>query len=261
MDVQRTHRHGVWKLHDEGIGLPGFERGEIDRCFQIAIQRPRPIEACNGRGDLGLQRQHRLVVTRDHRKREHDNIAVVVVVRAGLRERDRLEFAAVHMRCAPHEFLHGKLRRNPRATGSRATRGARHPKLQAEALAFFRRMLDQIEPVWSEHTGITRRSIRQTALPDICDVRALEPDAFHGFEVFGDSLLGDLVIHPMPPGAGTRGIRRVQEFRAKRSLLGVKQRGKRHAAEKQREGRGFEIYHDLFSKRSGGRCRAGRRVF
>ncbi len=145
-----------------------------------------------------------------------------MMVGARLGEGDGLEFASFDMRGGPDDFLHGEFRCDPWAARTRAARGARHAELQPEALALLGGVFDQIEPMRREHAGVTRCSVGQSALPDIGNMGTLEADGFHGLEVFRDALLGDFVIHPMPPSARARGVGRIEKISPQRGIRSTK---------------------------------------
>ena len=225
VEIQRADGDGLGKLHGEFVVAGLRERRERHRGVEFPIQRGGPIDPRHGRCDLWLEIHHRPVVAFERGKSQHGDIAVVMVVGARLGEGDGLEFAALDMRGGPDDFLHGEFRRDPRPARARAARGARHAELKAEALALLGGVFHQVEPERGEHAGVAVGSIGQTALADVDDLGPLEADGFHGLEVFGDSLFGDFVIQPMPPGARARGIGRIQKLAAQVIARGEERRG------------------------------------
>src|SRR5882757_5258210 len=52
-------------------------------------------------------------------------------------------------------------------------------------------------------------------------LHARDSRALHPFQVCGNALLGDIAIHPVPPGARLSGVRRILEAAQKRIIIHV----------------------------------------
>ena len=137
-------------------------------------------------------------------KRKHRDIAVVVPFLVHLRSRqDVIEGCfRTAFGLAPDEFLHRKLRSDPRSAGGRVARAELEPEVEIAVGGLLEREVHVFPPCRRKHRDEWRARhgfAHAGAAGAVGNHRAAEADVLHRIEVGHHALAGGVVVHEPPP--------------------------------------------------------------
>ena len=224
----RAHRYGFAKV----ILHPGAvvrALGDVSGGGQVRIQQRIALDRSGaGRDDWSWDRRRigeaigdhcnvRIVVGQGIGTRMAQNAAdrrrdgLEGAGDAGRRGQDRRDrFAALNIRCAPDQLLHGVLGLHPGTAGFAPARRRGYGQLQPKLVSQFRRMFEGRLP-FGRHIGEALLHHLGRCEAGVEIVQTAYADPLHPRQVKVDPLLSHIAVHPVPPDAGARGIGRIGE--------------------------------------------------
>ena len=194
------------------LWLAAFGDWQTNEGFGITVRKFVARRLVATRGCDGRKIFHAHDFASGRGKREHGNVTVKTEGHGRLRERGMEIRRAGHAHLAGHDALHGVGHRVPRAAATRPAGAVFHAEFEAQPVRLRHGEFEILAPFG---THKIHRAARDAAV-HVHDGRAAEADLLHRFEVGGDAGLGDVAIHPMPPGLRLGGIRRIEKPRFQR---------------------------------------------
>ena len=112
--------------------------------------------------------------------------------------------------------------------------GSQHGSLHAQRVGHAHGVGIAVFP-FVGHVDDTMRHHLWRVFPRIENVYTAKPDAVHPQQVFTNTLLGDVTVHPVPPHTGLRGLWRSDKSRFERVILRLDAHRKGHQRSQQQK--------------------------
>ena len=204
---QAARREGLRDFHldrERGLALPcslGEQHGGLAVAIDHALHPIRRGRASQARGMGG----DGVGVLLRRGKGQHGNVLERL---AGRRQLLRELQRALHTPFGADHVAHRLVGLDPRSARLAPTRAVEHANVHPQPAALTDGVLDHAPPFFGQ--GF-HRAVFHIIQVDVADERLADPDAFHGFEVFGNALAGNVVSDPIPVAPWLGGIRRLRE--------------------------------------------------
>ena len=183
--------------------------------FMAFDERFERIAAVGGNHRSGLHKRVRGCITVRH------DLDIAIEPLFGVRQGEvdaLLASAAFYEGLAPGILLHGEFRRDPRPPALTPAVAVGGADLDAETVSLLHCVTEHREPLRAVELHILTPFYAYEAVDiehrGVCDSLGL-----HCLKIFGDTLLGDIPVHPVPPGGGMVLARRGVEAGRSQSRL------------------------------------------